>query len=50
MKDVCKRKRSYRDRQEAYSAARIVRRRSGKPLRAYHCPHCEKWHLTSEVG
>lgn len=27
----------------------IYSRQHGKPFRAYRCPHCGKWHLTSQV-
>lgn len=37
---------------KAEAALRTIRRRGDrltkKPTRAYHCPSCDGWHLTSE--
>lgn len=38
-----------------YSSAQFARyvadkaERRGRPLRVYHCPTCDRWHLTSQV-
>jgi hypothetical protein len=49
---MCKAKRSYNTELEANSYAKIyVDPRYGKlkaKLRAYYCPLCYKWHLTSQ--
>lgn len=45
------RKVRYPDRTSALLALAILRRQD-KPghdeCRAYHCPHCHRWHLTSQ--
>jgi len=39
-----------------YSSAEFARyvadkaERRGRPLRVYHCPTCDRWHLTSQAG
>lgn len=47
----CKNKKSYKNKTDALIAAYNVGRRSvaaKTPKRAYHCPECSKWHLTSK--
>jgi hypothetical protein len=47
----CKSKRRYRDHAEAvralHSRSLSESTREVKPRRAYLCPHCKGWHLTS---
>lgn len=44
--DECE-KTLYRTPKIARRQARILRSRVGEPMRAYHCPRCRRWHLTS---
>lgn len=43
---ACGRKRRYKNRTDAENMARLRMRNGAPPLRAYHCPHCDGWHLT----
>ena len=44
----CGRKRAYSTREEALGvAAHNIRHNRGCMLRAYECPYCGQWHLTS---
>ena len=38
----------YRGRKRARHAARMLRERSSEPFRAYRCPDCGLWHLSSQ--
>lgn len=46
------RKKRFRDRIAALMALEKIQAwgsdRGTKPIRAYHCPHCGGWHLTSQ--
>lgn len=44
----CLRKRPFATRRAAHLEAARIRRKNGSRLGAYHCPHCGKWHLTSD--
>lgn len=44
-------KRRYRDRIGAQLALAVIKKRTswkGRETRAYHCPTCHGWHLTSK--
>lgn len=50
-KRTCQGKRRFRDREEAVAAIRTLRTKSDRgkhPHRAYECPTCHGWHLTSQ--
>ena len=38
---------AYHSERAAQGAARRIRRTSGLPFRAYACPECSRWHVTS---
>lgn len=38
----------YSSKQKAHHAIETIER-AGKLMRAYECPHCHKWHLTSDL-
>lgn len=44
----------YRDREEAKDAIRTIKLsgevRDKRPVRAYECPDCRGWHLTSKAS
>lgn len=42
-------KKQHRGRKQALGAAAITEKREGKPIRAYRCGICKKWHLTSRL-
>jgi hypothetical protein len=50
---TCRDKRRFRDGKAARKALGTIKdrgeRRAGKPQRAYACPECGGWHLTSEA-
>lgn len=43
----CEEKRSFRNKERALLGAQRASERWGKPLRAYECPLCGRWHLTT---
>jgi hypothetical protein len=45
----CLRKRVYVSQGIALQTASNILKDKGTPMRAYHCPKCFKWHLTSKV-
>lgn len=47
---MCTEKRLYTTPDQARAAARGSRRTFKKPFRAYHCPNCGWWHVTSATG
>lgn len=53
---ACRRKRRFPNSARAKAAIRTVKRygargaQDKKPHRAYQCPHCHGWHLTSDYG
>lgn len=46
MSEMCKGKRTWPTLLDAIGAAAWLCRLG--PQRAYHCPHCQQWHLTSK--
>ena len=44
---MCSQKRTYPTQAQAFGGALRASRKTGKPMRAYPCPHCHKFHLTS---
>lgn len=49
MKRVCRRKSWYVNEEVARGTARRMLLKRGVFLRAYECPHCSRWHLTSQI-
>lgn len=50
-KRTCNGKRRFHDKQEAVAALHVLMSRSSRttlPTRAYSCPRCKGWHLTSK--
>jgi hypothetical protein len=53
---TCRGKRRFRDHAEAVRSLRGIRasrwqgRDGVKPVRCYHCPRCNGWHLTSKAS
>lgn len=50
---TCGGKRRFRDRQEALRSVRhaaFVSTREKVPTRAYECPNCNGWHVTSKAN
>ncbi len=46
----CKDKTRYKSSTSAYMAgARVLKSTEYKYMRAYICPHCHHWHLTTQV-
>lgn len=48
---TCRGKRRYHDHQQAMRALRVLQQRSRRQKvqkRAYECPRCGGWHLTSQ--
>jgi uncharacterized protein YlaI len=47
---TCDHKVRYKTRTQAmlYALKRV--REAGRPLRAYRCPECHRWHLTKRVA
>jgi hypothetical protein len=46
---ICASKVKYLSIAEARRGKRHVRRVYGQRQRIYHCPHCDGWHLTSQM-
>lgn len=46
---MCGDKRAYEDRGRAEYRAAAIAAETGHPRRAYRCPSCNLWHLTSKV-
>lgn len=44
---MCESKRTYMDEVTALINAQKAERKAGKPLRAYKCPNCGFYHLTT---
>lgn len=44
---MCERKKRFAGRRAAGQAAQRATERTGKAHRAYQCPHCTGWHITS---
>lgn len=44
---ICHRKRKFDTRNQAKQFARQVKREHGRAQRAYHCPVCGRFHLTT---
>jgi len=44
----CKSKRPFNTKKGAKLGAKRWRKIKGTRLRPYDCPHCDKWHLTSQ--
>lgn len=45
---MCSGKKTYQSKGHAFSGALGASKKTGKPMRAYPCPKCKKWHLTSK--
>ena len=48
-KRMCESKKSFYSTQSAARAAANIRRSGGPVMRWYECPHCGKWHFTSQT-
>lgn len=48
--ETCRRKHRYRDQDEAKEALKQLRFKHLVEMRAYFCPTCTGWHLTSRLS
>lgn len=45
---VCRHKRKYGSKEAAEVDAQRIEKESGEFSKAYHCPHCNQYHVTSK--
>ena len=46
----CEDKMTFDDKKQAQNAAVVAAHQRGAKLKAYHCNHCDLWHLSSNYG